>query len=312
MIVVTPSYRKSINKNAQITILRRKAMSQAQFDTDLLRNTSIFSSLTDNQLEKILNAPENGIEEYEPKQLIIREEEIGDCMYIVLDGTVEVSIRSGSGGREISIAYLRNGDFFGEKSLLPDSTGRRNASIRALHATKVFRINKKYVLLGVKKDVEEIDESEDETEVNYDFEPDEVRDSIRTLRIFKSLNYEELKSIRDWTEVITVGPGDFVLKQAQQGEHMYIILEGNVEVFILDDDGKIVILASLNDGEYFGEHALMPDSKGKRNAFARADKEARLVKIPKEYFRLMLNRDSELAESLKKSKAEQDDQRKNV
>jgi len=141
---------------------------------------------------------------------------------------------------------------------------------------------------------------------------DEVRDAIRKLKIFNSLNYEELKSIRDWTEVITVGPGDFVLKQAQQGEHMYVILEGNVEVFILDDDGKIVVLASLNDGEYFGEHALMPDSKGKRNAYARADKEARLVKIPKDYFRLMLKRDSKLAESLKKSKADQDIQRKNV
>jgi len=233
-------------------------------------------------------------------------------MYIILDGTVEVSIRSGSGNREISIAYLRDGDFFGEKSLLPDSTGRRNASIRALHATKVFKINKKYVLLGIKKDVEELEESEDQTEVNYNFEPDEVRDAIRKLHIFNSLNYEELKSIRDWTEVITVGPGDFVLKQAQQGEHMYVILEGNVEVFILDDDGKIVVLASLNDGEYFGEHALMPDSKGKRNAYARADKEARLVKIPKDYFRLMLKRDSTLAESLKKSKADQDLQRKNV
>jgi len=287
-------------------------MSQAQIEIELLRNTPIFSQLTDKQLEKILGAPENEIEDYEPKQLIVREAEVGDCMYIILDGTVEVSIRSGSGNREISIAYLRDGDFFGEKSLLPDSTGRRNASIRALHATKVFKINKKYVLLGIKKDVEEIEESEDETEVNYNFEPDEVRDAIRKLKIFNSLNYEELKSIRDWTEVITVGPGDFVLKQAQQGEHMYVILEGNVEVFILDDDGKIVVLASLNDGEYFGEHALMPDSKGKRNAYARADKEARLVKIPKDYFRLMLKRDSTLAESLKKSKADQDLQRKNV
>jgi len=287
-------------------------MSQAQIEIELLRNTPIFNQLTDRQLEKILGAPENEIEDYEPKQLIVREAEVGDCMYIILDGTVEVSIRSGSGNREISIAYLREGDFFGEKSLLPDSTGRRNASIRALHATKVFKINKKYVLLGIKKDVEEIEESEDETEVNYNFEPDEVRDAIRKLKIFNSLNYEELKSIRDWTEVITVGPGDFVLKQAQQGEHMYVILEGNVEVFILDDDGKIVVLASLNDGEYFGEHALMPDSKGKRNAYARADKEARLVKIPKDYFRLMLKRDSKLAESLKKLKADQDIQRKIV
>ncbi|NIQ16724.1 MAG: cyclic nucleotide-binding domain-containing protein, partial [Candidatus Dadabacteria bacterium] len=161
-----------------------------------------------------------------------------------------------------------------------------------------FKIDKKYVLLGIKKEVDIEDESEEPTEINYNFEPDEVRDAILKLRIFKSLNYEELKSIRDWTEVISVGPGDFVLKQAQQGEHMYVILEGNIEVFVLDEDGKIVVLATLNDGDYFGEHALMPDSTGKRNAFARADKEARLVKIPKEYFRLMLNRDSELFESL--------------
>ncbi|NIQ16725.1 MAG: cyclic nucleotide-binding domain-containing protein, partial [Candidatus Dadabacteria bacterium] len=100
-------------------------MSQLQLDADLIRNTPLFSSLTENQITKILNAPENGIEEYEPKQLIIREAEVGNCMYIILEGTVDVSIRSGSGTREISIAYLRAGDFFGEKSLLPDSTGRR-------------------------------------------------------------------------------------------------------------------------------------------------------------------------------------------
>lgn len=288
-------------------------MSQLPVDAQLLRNTPLFSTLTDSQIEKILKAPENGIEEYPAKKQIIREAEVGNCMYIILEGTVDVSIRSGSGNREISIAYLRAGDFFGEKSLLPDSTGRRNASIRAMHPTKVFKIDKKYVLLGIKKDADVIeDDSEDETEVNFNFEPDEVRDTIRKLRIFKSLNYDELNSIRDWTEVISVGPGDFVLKQAQKGEHMYVILEGTVEVFVLDDDGKIVVLATLNDGDYFGEHALMPDTTGKRNAFARADKEARLVKIPKDYFRLMLNRDSELFESLKKTKAQQDTQRKKI
>ena len=52
-------------------------------------------------------------------------------MYIVLEGTVEVSIRGVSGGREITIATLNAGDFFGEQSLLPGGTGRRNASVRA-------------------------------------------------------------------------------------------------------------------------------------------------------------------------------------
>lgn len=268
-------------------------------DPKILRNIPIFKTLSEQQLIQILKAPENRIEEYEPKKMIIREAEIGDCMYIILEGMVDVSIRGGSANREISIASLRAGDFFGELSILPEGSGRRNATVKAFHATKVFRIDKKFVLLSIKRD-EDVDESEESTRVNYmKFEPDEVRDTVRKLRLFKSLSYKELTTIRDWTEVVKVGPGDFVLKEGQAGEHMYVILDGTVEIFTTDDEGKIIILATLGNGDYFGEQALMPDSKGKRNAFARADKVAQLIKIPKEYFRLVLNRDSNLAKDLK-------------
>ena len=68
-------------------------------------------------------------------------------------------LRGSAGGREISIATLRAGDFFGEQSLLPGGTGRRNASVRAFHPSKLFRIDKKHVLLNVGG----LDESEDVT-----------------------------------------------------------------------------------------------------------------------------------------------------
>ena len=288
-------------------------MTAASLQLQLLRKIPIFASLPDFQLKQILNAPENGIEEYAPKQLIVRESEIGECMYIILEGSVEVMIRAMAGGRDITIATLRAGDFFGERSLMPGSSGRRNASVRAAHPAKVFRIDKNYVLLGVKKEViAEQDISEDVTEIGARFEPDEVRDTIRKLRLFKSLNHDELKTIRDWTEVVTVGPGDFILKESQTGEHMYVILDGTVEIFTLDKDGKIFILATLKNGDYFGEQALMPDSKGKRNAFARTDMASRLIKIPKEYFRLVLNRDSRLAEELKKTHEKQKQKLKDI
>jgi len=288
-------------------------MTAASLQLQLLRKIPIFASLPDFQLKQILNAPENGIEEYAPKQLIVRESEIGECMYIILEGSVEVMIRAMAGGRDITIATLRAGDFFGERSLMPGSSGRRNASVRAAHPAKVFRIDKKYVLLGVKKEViAEQDISEDVTEIGARFEPDEVRDTIRKLRLFKSLNHDELKTIRDWTEVVTVGPGDFILKESQTGEHMYVILDGTVEIFTLDKDGKIFILATLKNGDYFGEQALMPDSKGKRNAFARTDMASRLIKIPKEYFRLVLNRDSRLADELKKTHEKQKQKLKDI
>jgi len=270
-------------------------------DPQLLRSIPLFNSLSDDDLANIIDAPENGIEEFGSREIIVRESEIGNCMYIILDGYLEVTIRSGSSDREVGIATLRPGDFFGEQSLLPWGTGRRNASVKALHSAKVFRIDKKYVLLSIKQDDEDVEDSvsEDTTTINAKFEPDEVRDLIMDITIFKSLNNQELATIRDWTEVVTFGPGEFVIKKFQKGEHLYVVLDGTVEVFTLDDDGEIIVLAELGAGEFFGEQALMPDSRGKRNAFVRANSKTRVIKIPKEYFRLILSRDEEIAAKLK-------------
>lgn len=261
-----------------------------------LSKVPIFSSLSHEELQEIINSPDNGYEEYDAKQGIIREEEIGDCMYVILEGAVEVSIKASSGGREISIATLREGDFFGEQALLPGGTGRRNASVRAFHPSKLFRVDKQHVLLHVGG----LDESEDVTVQAFKSEDQEVRDMLGELRLFQSLAELELDAYRTWTEVITVGPGDFVLKESEQGEHLYVILDGIVEVFIIDEDGKISILSTLKPGNYFGEQALMEDSDGKRNAYVRTDNETRLIKVAKDYFKLALKRDSVLATALQK------------
>ena len=265
---------------------------------EYLKKVPIFASLTDAELKAIIGSPDNGYEEYGMKQGIIREAEIGDCMYVILEGTVEVSIKSSGGGREIAIATLREGDFFGEQSLLPGGDGRRNASVRAFHRSKLFRIDKKHVLLNI----DGIEESEDVTAIpKFKKEDQEVREILRNLRLFKSLADIELDSYPTWTEVMTVGPGEFIVKESEHGEHLYVILDGIVEVFMIDEDGKINILAKLNPGNYFGEQALLEDSDGERNAYVRTDNETRLIKVSKDYFKLALKRDSVLAEALRKT-----------
>jgi len=273
-------------------------------DPQIIRNIELFKSLSEEAIRVILKSKENSIEEYPSKQIILREDEMGDCMYVILEGTVEVMIRGGSANREITIATLRAGDFFGEQALLPEGTGRRNATVRALHPSKLFKIDKKYVLLGVKKDVTE-PQSEDITEINPNLPGHEVRDLIMKMRLFQSLGREELLSIDDWTRVLTVGPGEFVIKEDEEGDYLYVVLEGIVDVFNFDDEDKIVILARLEPGTYFGEQALLSEDRGKRNAYVRTDGTARLIQIPREYFRLLVNRDSELAAELKKAGEQQ-------
>ena len=311
-------------------------MDGLKLQKELLKNTTIFRSLQDDILQKILEAPENRIEEYASKDIIIRESEIGDSMYIILEGAVEVLIRAESSNREISIATLRAGDFFGERSLLPGSTGRRNASVKVLYPVKVFKIDKKYVLLSVKRDTFKLEEDEEITAINprlksaqpkkaassapaaakapkqQPLPPNPVRDLIMKIPLFRSLNRSELLSINQWTQVLNVPPGNFVIKEAQTGDAMYVVLSGIIEIFTTDSDGNVVTLAKLKKGDYFGEQALMPDSKGTRNAYARTNEQSSLIKIPKEYFRLLLKRDSTLAKLLKAKHVQQKIKLKNI
>jgi CRP-like cAMP-binding protein len=282
-------------------------MIEQQIDPAILRDIPIFQSLTDAELIQILRSEDNRIEEYDAKKNIVREAEVGTCMYVILEGAVEVYIRGGGGavGRDITLATLRKGDFFGDQSLDTDTTGRRNASVRTMYPTKVFRIDKKHVMLALHGEVEE---SEDVTIPVMRPEDREVRELIEGLRLFQSLTEKELSTIGTWAKVINVGPGDFVIKETDKGDCMYIVLEGTVEIFTFDDDGKMVMLATLNRGNHFGEQALMPGSSGERNAYARTRDIARLIQIPKAYFRLILNRDSDLIETLQKAGTKQKDE----
>lgn len=285
-------------------------MTEQLTDTGILRKIHIFSSLSDAELKQILQAPENGIVEYGAKETIIKESEVGDCMYVVLDGSVEVLMRGL--GREITIATLRAGDFFGEQALVVvDATGRRNATVKSLHKAKLFRIDRKYVQLTLSSDHVGPEDLTVPHATTLDRDR-EVREMIKGMRLFESLKENELKSIGTWTEILTVGPGDFVIKESEKANCMYVVLDGSVEIFTLDDDGKVTVLAQHERGGYFGEQALLPGSTGVRNAYARSNAKARLIRIPKAYFRLVLTRDAQLAESLKKIGEEQKKQREQL
>lgn len=73
-----------------------------------------------------------GVEEYEPGEMVFAQGDPADRLYVIQKGEVEV-LRT-TGGKEVLLARLAPGDYFGEIALLM-ADGRRTASVRA--ATKV-------------------------------------------------------------------------------------------------------------------------------------------------------------------------------
>ena len=261
---------------------------------ELLRKVPIFSSLSDAELKRVIDSPANGIVECRPMQPIVEEDEIGDCMYIIIDGTVDVRIKAVD-GREITIATLKTGEFFGEQALLPGASGRRNATVRALQKSILFKISKTDTLLGMSKS----EALELDPQFNPASEDERVRMMLKSVRLFRSLSNRDFERVGDWTEVVVFRAGDMILREDEEGDFMYVVIDGLVEVFVVDDDGKMIVLAELARGHYFGEQALMPNSTSKRNANVRANTRSTLVRVAKRYFQLIIDHDNKLMLALK-------------
>lgn len=86
---------------------------------------------------------------YADGEEIIREGNVGESMYVVQAGRVEVVHQTGSGSTR-HLAYLEAGDFFGEMAVFEKE--RRSATVRAAGEARVLKIDKRTLLRRIRED----------------------------------------------------------------------------------------------------------------------------------------------------------------
>ncbi len=86
---------------------------------------------------------------YSDGEEIIRQGNVGESMYVVQSGRVEV-IQSTPGGETQHLAFLEAGDFFGEMAIFEKQ--RRSATVRASGQARVLKIDKKTLLRRIRED----------------------------------------------------------------------------------------------------------------------------------------------------------------
>ena len=79
---------------------------------------------------------------------IVRQGDVGDCMFVVQSGRVEVIQATDSG--EQHLAFLETGDFFGEMAVFEKET--RSATVRASGEARALKVDKKTLLRRIKED----------------------------------------------------------------------------------------------------------------------------------------------------------------
>ncbi|OOZ39193.1 transcriptional regulator Crp [Solemya pervernicosa gill symbiont] len=87
-------------------------------------------------------------------------------------------------------------------------------------------------------------------------------------------------------------PKTVIIVAGDKPDVLYYIVEGSVSVLIEDDDGREIVLAYLNPGDFFGEMGLFDDST--RSAWVRARTECTLAEISYNNFRQLAMDDSDI------------------
>jgi CRP-like cAMP-binding protein len=108
---------------------RLPRMSGPAVETSALRNTPFFAELAPEDLDGILRVAQPV--SFESGEAIVEAGDVGDGMYIIVDGAAEVDV----GGR---YHRLKRGDFFGEMALI--AAKKRMATVKAVEPVQAVKV----------------------------------------------------------------------------------------------------------------------------------------------------------------------------
>ena len=85
-----------------------------------------------------------------------------------------------------------------------------------------------------------------------------------------------------------------IIHAGEESDTLYYLMKGSVSVSIEDDEGREMIMAYLNEGDFFGEMGLFDDENSPRTACVRAKTACEVAEISYARFRELAASDSEL------------------
>lgn len=108
-----------------------------------------------------------------------------------------------------------------------------------------------------------------------------VNDSILSrISLFSTLNYNELSLLTSESQNRNYNIGEIIIKENEEGESMYILLDGLLKVEIQNKDGEVLTVGTIKPGEFFGEMSMLTGEL--RTATVSSLIESNVVEITKE------------------------------
>jgi CRP-like cAMP-binding protein len=122
---------------------------------------------------------------------------------------------------------------------------------------------------------------------------------FRRVSLFADLEAGELEALSRVASVRNFPAGSPILREAEPGDLFFVLVRGEVKVFVDSPDGREVVLTHLQAGEFFGEMALFEGET--RSASVTALTDAELVALARGDFLAVLSHDFHLTRKILKT-----------
>lgn len=104
---------------------------------------------------------------------------------------------------------------------------------------------------------------------------------IDTIPLFKNFTKSDTKRICALCKKVEIKKDETIFREGDDENSLYIILDGRVKIY-KSKNGKEIVLAELEKGDFFGEMEILHPSKTGRTASAKAETDVVLLKVTKD------------------------------
>lgn len=203
----------------------------------LIVDTGLFSELDQKKLQLLVSKIEQI--EIPASTTFIHEGEQADALFIILEGEGEVFFLDDF-KREVSLNRIKEGEFFGEQSLISITPGIRNASVRAITPLKLIKISHKTY-----REFENPDQTIDERLKDIGFQQLLVKFRKRSVDLdFAKFFFDPNRKY----ETRCYKPGETIITAGEPSDGIYFLLSGNVDIYKGEE-----LISSQRSGSVFGE-----------------------------------------------------------
>jgi uncharacterized membrane protein len=129
--------------------------------------------------------------------------------------------------------------------------------------------------------------------MSVDIIPSDEADSLSRIPLFQRLTPEELEQLAAEVDQVKFDPDEIIFNEQDKGDALYVVEDGSVRIWVLDEDVEPVTLKELGPGEFFGELAVL--DRGPRSTNATAIGETTLHRLSSDDFQAFLMKHPDVA-----------------